>query len=110
MQRMTPRFDAMRPTLYPPYRDRAAWQALPGAARWQAAGQAALRDAAAVPQLPLSLWLQFTQNGDRARWEHAYFARRRTLCALAMAEAVTGDGSYLPAIADAAWAICEESA
>ena len=47
MQRMTPRFDAMRPTLYPPYRDRAAWQALPGAARWQAAGQAALRDAAA---------------------------------------------------------------
>ena len=26
MQRMTPRFDAMRPTLYPPYRDRAAWQ------------------------------------------------------------------------------------
>ena len=54
-QRMTPHFDAVRPTLYPPYRDLAAWQALPGAARWQAAGQAALRDAAAVPQLPLSL-------------------------------------------------------
>ena len=109
-QKMTPNFDTVRPVLYPPYTDRAAWQGLPCAARWQAAGQAALQEAAALPALPLSLWLQFTQNGDRTRWEHAYFARRRTLCALTMAEAVTGDGSFLPAIADVVWAICEESA
>ena len=98
------------PVLYPPYADRAAWAALPGAARWKAAGDAALQDADTLPRLPLSLWLRFTQNGDRTAWEHAYFARRRTLCALVMAEAVTGAGTYLPAIADAAWAICEESA
>ena len=112
MQKMTPGFKipAQRPVLYPPYTDRAAWGRLPGAARWQAAGDAALQDADALPPLPLSLWLRFTQTGDRAAWEHSYFARRRTLCALAMAEAVTGSGKYLPAIADAAWAICEESA
>ena len=98
------------PVLYPPYADRAAWAALPGAARWKAAGDAALQDADTLPRLPLSLWLRFTQNGDRTAWEHAYFARRRTLCALVMAEAVTGAGSYLPAIADLAWPICEESA
>ena len=98
------------PVLYPPYADRAAWAALPGAARWKAAGDAALQDADTLPRLPLSLWLRFTQNGDRTAWEHAYFARRRTLCALVMAEAVTGAGSYLPAIADLAWAICEGSA
>ena len=98
------------PVLYPPYADRAAWAALPGAARWKAAGDAALQDADTLPRLPLSLWLRFTQNGDRTAWEHDYFARRRTLCALVMAEAVTGAGSYLPAIADLAWAICEESA
>ena len=69
MQRMTPRFDAMRPTLYPPYRDRAAWQALPGAARRQAAGQAALRDAAAVPQLPLSLWPILPAAAPSVRWQ-----------------------------------------
>lgn len=63
-----------------------------------------------MPELPLSLWLQFTRSGDRAKWEHAYFARRRTLCALAMAEAVTNRGTYLPALADLAWRICEESA
>ena len=108
MQRMTPDCKTVRPVLYPPYADRTVWETLPGAARWKAAGQAALQDT--LPQLPLSLWLRFTQSGDRAAWEHAYFARRRTLCALTMAEAVTGDGAYLPAIADAVWAICEESA
>lgn len=111
-QKMMPgsEFTTVYPVLYPPYADRAAWAALPGAARWKAAGDAALQDADTLPRLPLSLWLRFTQNGDRTVWEHAYFARRRTLCALVMAEAVTGAGSYLPAIADLAWAICEESA
>lgn len=109
-QKVTPSFNTVRPALYPPYADHSAWQSLPAAPRWKTAGQAALADAAALPRLPLSLWLQFTQTGDRAKWEHAYFARRRTLCALAMAEAVTGTGEYLPAIADTAWAICEESA
>ena len=112
MQKMMPgsEFATVYPVLYPPYADRAAWAALPGAARWKAAGDAALQDADTLPRLPLSLWLRFTQNGDRTAWEHAYFARRRTLCALVMAEAVTGAGTYLPAIADLAWAICEESA
>ena len=111
-QKMMPgsEFTTVYPVLYPPYADRAAWAALPGAARWKAAGDAALQDADTLPRLPLSLWLRFTQNGDRTAWEHAYFARRRTLCALVMAEAVTGAGAYLPAIADLAWAICEESA
>ena len=111
-QKMMPgsEFATVYPVLYPPYADRAAWAALPGAARWKAAGDAALQDADTLPRLPLSLWLRFTQNGDRTAWEHAYFARRRTLCALVMAEAVTGAGSYLPAIADLAWPICEESA
>ena len=111
-QKMMPgsEFTTVYPVLYPPYADRAAWAALSGAARWKAAGDAALQDADTLPRLPLSLWLRFTQNGDRTVWEHAYFARRRTLCALVMAEAVTGAGSYLPAIADLAWAICEESA
>ena len=111
-QKMMPgsEFSTVYPVLYPPYADRAAWAALPGAARWKAAGDAALQDADTLPRLPLSLWLRFTQKGDRTAWEHAYFARRRTLCALVMAEAVTGAGTYLPAIADLAWAICEESA
>ena len=109
-QKMKQPFKTAQPVLFPPLADRAAWESLPGAARWAAAGQAALADAQTAPELPLSLWLQFTRSGDRAKWEHAYFARRRTLCALAMAEAVTNRGTYLPALADLAWRICEESA
>ena len=109
-QKMKQPFKTAQPVLFPPLADRAAWESLPGAARWAAAGQAARADARTAPELPLSLWLQFTRSGDRAKWEHAYFARRRTLCALAMAEAVTNRGTYLPALADLAWRICEESA
>ena len=41
------------PALYPPLSDRAAWEALPGAARWKAAGEEALQNPAAMPELPL---------------------------------------------------------
>ena len=44
-------------------------------------------------------------TGRRARYEHACFARRRALCALAMAACFAPD-----ALADLAWAVCEESA
>lgn len=100
----------VRPALFPPITDRAAWDTLPGADRWLAAGNEALHTAPKPPALPLSLWLAFTQTGDRSRYEAAYFARRRTLCALVMAECVSDAGLFLPAIADYCWAICEESA
>ena len=73
-QKMKQPFKTAQPVLFPPLADRAAWESLPGAARWAAAGQAALADAQTAPELPLSLWLQFTRSGDRAKWEHAYFA------------------------------------
>ncbi len=76
-----------QPVLFPPLADRTAWEGLPGAARWAAAGQAALADAQTAPDLPLSLWLQFTRSGRPRQWETAYFSRRARLCALAMAEA-----------------------
>ena len=94
----------------PPLRDRAAWDALPGFDRWLYGGGEAARAAKQIPPLPLHLWLDFTATGNRARYEHAYFARRRLLCRLAMAECMGATGEYLGPIADLAWAICEESA
>ena len=92
----------------PPTTDRAAWDALPGFDRWLAAGNESRR--AELPALPLSLWRRFTTQGDRAAWEHAYFARRKRVVRLAMAEAMAATGEFLPALADTVWAICEESA
>ena len=94
----------------PPVRDRAAWDTLPAFDRWLYAGGQAARDARHIPPLPLHLWLDFTHTGNRARYEHAYFARRRLLCRLVMAECMGDTGEFLPPIADLVWAICEESA
>ena len=62
-QKMKQPFKTAQPVLFPPLADRAAWESLPGAARWAAAGQAALEHAQTAPELPLSLWLQFTRSG-----------------------------------------------
>ena len=88
----------------------AEWRALPCAARLIAAGEEVLRASRVPPPLPLSLWLRFSASGDRSAHEEPYFARRRALCALAMAECASGEGRFLDAIADYAWAICEETA
>lgn len=92
----------------PPVTERAAWDALPGFDRWLYVGNAVLQAKPAA--LPLALWLDFTKNGGRDKFEKSYFSRRRTLVRLVMAECMGGAGQYLPAIADFAWAICEESA
>lgn len=94
----------------PPVRDRAAWDALPAFDRWLYGGGEAARAARHIPPLPLHLWLDFTATGNRARYEHAYFQRRRLLCRLVMAECMGHTGEYLAPIADLVWALCEESA
>lgn len=94
----------------PPVRDRAAWDTLPGFDRWLYGGGEAARAARQIPPLPLHLWQDFTRTGNRARYEHAYFTRRRLLCRLVMAECMGDTGEYLPKIADLVWALCEESA
>lgn len=94
----------------PPVGDRAAWDALPAFDRWLYGGGDAARAARHLPPLPLHLWLDFTRTGNRARYEHAYFTRRRLLCRLVMAECMGDTGDYLAPIADLVWALCEESA
>lgn len=44
-QKMKQPFKTAQPVLFPPLADRAAWESLPGAARWAAARQAALEHA-----------------------------------------------------------------
>jgi hypothetical protein len=61
------------------------------------------------PELKMSDYLDFTRTGNRVRFEEKYFGRRHILNDLVMAECVSGHGKYLDAIADAVYAICEES-
>ncbi|MBN9305733.1 MAG: heparinase [Devosia sp. 67-54] len=93
----------------PPAQDRTAWKALPEfvAAQLMADGDAAL--AADYPQLTATHYLAYTRTGDRAGFEAGYFARRRLLNALILAECVEHDGRFLDRIVDGLLLLCEES-
>ncbi|MCR5101054.1 MAG: heparinase II/III-family protein [Butyrivibrio sp.] len=62
-----------------------------------------------IPELPLQLWCEFIQNGNRVNFEHNFFTRRKFLVTLVMYEGIVNNGSVLPHIAELIWAICEES-
>ena len=96
----------------PPVTDHAAWDALPSKERIVETGFCLSRKSAAVriPPLPLSLWTEFLRTGNRSHYEKNYFARRRSLCSLVMAECLEHKGRLMPAITDSIWAILEESA
>lgn len=88
---------------------RAAWNALPGDLRAElvAAGEEAL--SGDWPALPATLYLGYTRDGNRVDFETVYFARRRRLNDLVLAECVEWQGRFLDAIVDGLWAIAEES-
>lgn len=90
--------------------DRATWHKLPQEtrARLVSRGEACLHK----PFLALTAsdWLLFSQTGDRAQFEARYFARRRQLNDLVMAECVEYQGRFVPDLVDGIWALCEESA
>jgi hypothetical protein len=86
-----------------------AWSDLPEWVRTPliAEGEAAL--ATPFPMLHLDDWLAFSRSGDRVGYETPYFARRRQLNALVLAECVEAKGRFLKRIAEGIWLICEES-
>ena len=63
----------------------------------------------AYPALTATAYLAYGRTGDRAGFEADYFARRRLLNALALAECVEGRGRFVDRIVDGAWLLCEES-
>jgi hypothetical protein len=94
---------------FPTWAQRSDWKALPGYVRKAMVEQAEEALASAWPLVPASVYLQFSQNGNRTNYEDLHFGRRKILCNLMLGECVEGNGRFLPAVMDAAWSICEES-
>lgn len=61
------------------------------------------------PALTCGDYLAFSRTGERAGFEEKYNARRRAVCALAMAECAEHRGRFLDDLANGLWLICEES-
>lgn len=61
------------------------------------------------PAVSATGFLQFTRSKDSQQADKKYFDRRYQLFNLIMAESMEGKGRFNDKIADAIWAICEES-
>jgi hypothetical protein len=99
---------------FPPAADRNAWEALLAHPLQQTRRSHAVAEAEASlgqpwPALPATLYMEFARNGDRSRYEAAYFGRRQRLATLAIAECLEGKGRFIDEIANGAWAILEET-
>ena len=102
----------MSPTQWHPFPkagERAAWERLPEDVLQKLLTDGETCAETEIPALPASLYLEYQREGNRSRYQDAWFARRRLLNELALAECVEGKGRFLDPLANVAWAICEES-
>ena len=96
-------------SLYPPAADRQAWESLDETWKKDAVALGRSYLHYSYPQLSAADFLDFTRTGNRVRYEEKYFARRRALDALVLAECVVNTGEFLTDIINGIFCICEES-
>jgi hypothetical protein len=94
---------------FPTVEERQPWGKLPAETRKAAIAGGEEYLNYAWPVLPASLYMEFSRDGNRSRYEGPYFARRSALSRLVLAECVEGKGRFLDDIINGIWAICEES-
>ena len=99
--------DTFKP--FPTSEERDPWDEIPESIRKAhlTRGTAALNHE--WPPLPATLFLDFARTGNRRNYERPSFARRSTLCDLAISECLEGKGKYVDDLVNGIWAICEES-
>jgi len=61
-----------------------------------------------LADIPDSLFLEFSQNGNRTHWQDAEFERRNRIARFTWAEALENKGRYLPAIEKTIQVLCAE--
>ena len=61
------------------------------------------------PNLPATVYLEFSQNGNRSNYQSIVGRRRRARMNLVLAECVEGKGRFIEQIVNGVWATCEET-
>jgi hypothetical protein len=93
-----------------PITNRAAWENL-AARRPELNGlipRAVKLAAQPLPEQPDSLFLEFTQNGNRTRWQKVASARRDRIQIFTLAECLENRGRFLAPLEEAMAALCAE--
>jgi hypothetical protein len=92
-----------------PATDRVFWNALAADPSYQAQiSHAKPFLTEPLPKQPDSLFLEFSQNGNRTNYENVAFSRRGRLTPLVLAECVQNKGTFLPAINSLINELCRE--
>ncbi|HWT57635.1 MAG TPA: heparinase II/III family protein [Rhizobium sp.] len=91
------------------YADRDRWSAVPRVVRDVVVRDAEATFARAWPLVTASDYREYTETGNRSRFEALYFTRRRMLNDLVLGELVEAGGRFLPKIVDGIFLIAEES-
>ena len=90
--------------------NRKLWGSLPESVTAPIIALAEEADPVKGAYLPLSLFRLFKETGDRVRFEDAYFAKRRMLSNLVIAELIEDKGRFIRKIEEAVWALLSEPA
>lgn len=94
---------------YPVYRDRAAWSKLPDGIRKKTIGQAEKYLEYDWPTVTLSMYLEFSRNGDRTAVDNLNGERGRALQSLVLAELMEGRGRFMDDIVNGVFSFCEQT-
>lgn len=92
-----------------PITNRAAWQKLAADPAFNEAIPAAVKLLAQpLPDQTDSLFLEYSQNGNRTHWQSVASARRGRIARFTLAEALEDQGRFLPALENTIAALCAE--
>lgn len=108
------RFGDARVALFPPAKNREAWDRLlehplNRHRREWLIGEATKVVGQPWPELPATLYMEFARTGNRVNFEKPYFARRSRLATLVLAECFEHKGRFLDDIVNGVSAMLEES-
>lgn len=96
-------------SLYPPACDRNAWTSLDENWKKEALRLGQFYLHYPYPKILASDFMDFSITGNRTRYEDKYFARRRALDALVLAECAADQNAFITDIINGIFCICEES-
>ena len=94
---------------YSPITNRDAWQTLDDEWKSETIALGEQHLGYQYPSLSATDFMDFSLTGNRTRFEDKFFAKRRALDALVLAECVENKGRFLNDIVNGIFSICEES-
>lgn len=97
-------------TPFPVFSDRRAYEALPNDIKLKLVQNAESYLDYSFNAIPITVFMEYSRNGNRSNFEMMNFKKRHALNALILGEAIEHEGRFMDAILNGIYSICEETA